>query len=34
MKVEFDVLCTNHIWTLVDPPPVSYVIGCKWIFLK
>jgi len=32
MKVEFDALCANHTWTLVDPPPGSHVIGCKWIF--
>jgi len=32
MKVEFDALCSNHTWTLVNRPPGSHVIGCKWIF--
>ena len=29
---EIDSLLSNGTWVLVDPPPNSKPIGCKWIF--
>ena len=31
---EIDSLLSNGTWILVDPPPNSKLIGCKWIFRR
>ncbi|KAK3019168.1 hypothetical protein RJ639_004717 [Escallonia herrerae] len=31
---EFDSIMENGTWKLVDLPPVSKPVGCKWIFKK
>jgi Reverse transcriptase (RNA-dependent DNA polymerase) len=30
--LKLDVLAKDNMWELVDPPPNSHIIGCKWIF--
>ena len=34
MKAEMDSMCTNQVWTLVDPLKGIVPIGCKWVFKK
>jgi hypothetical protein len=29
MKYEMDYMYTNYVWTLVDPPKMIKLIGCK-----
>ena len=31
---EMDSILSNHTWELVDLPPASKPIGCKWVFRK
>ena len=31
---EMDSIMFNHAWELVDLPPGSKAIGCKWVFRK
>ena len=31
---EMDSIISNHTWELVNLPPASKLIGCKWIFKK
>ena len=31
---EMDSILSNHTWELVDLPPASKPIGCKWVFQK
>ena len=31
---EMDSIMSNKTWTLVDLPPGSKPIGCKWVFKK
>ena len=31
---EMDYIMFNHTWELVDLPPSSKAIGCKWVFRK
>ena len=32
MKSEIDLMHSNQLWTLVDPPEGIVPIGCKWIY--
>ena len=34
IKSEIDSILQNHTWELVDLPPGSKPLGCKWIFKK
>ena len=31
---ELDSIMSNHVWELVDLPPGTKAIGCKWIFKR
>ena len=31
---EIDSMLSNNTWVLVDLPPGSNTIGCKWVFRK
>ncbi|KAL0404271.1 UNVERIFIED_CONTAM: putative mitochondrial protein [Sesamum radiatum] len=32
MKSEMDSICSNQVWTLVDPPKGARPVGCKWVY--
>ena len=34
IREEMESIMSNHTWKLVDLPPASKPIGCKWIFSK
>ena len=34
VQVEVDALYKNHTWTVVQKPPNSNVVSCKWLFTK
>ena len=34
IKDEMDSIMSNHTWELVNLPPASKPIGCKWLFRK
>ena len=34
MKSKIDSICSNQVWTLVDPLEGIVSIGCKWIFKR
>ena len=34
MRLEIDLMRSNQVWILVDPPEGIVPIGCKWIFKK
>ena len=34
VQVEVDALYKNHTWTIVQKPPNSNVVSCKWLFTK
>ena len=34
MKAEMQSMYDNQVWKLIDPPPDSMTIGCKWVFKK
>ena len=31
---EMDSMLSSNIWVLVDLPPGSNIIGCKWVFRR
>jgi hypothetical protein len=31
---EMDSILSNNTWVLVDLPPGSKLIGCKWVFRR
>jgi hypothetical protein len=31
---EMDLILSNNTWVLVDLPPGSNTIGCKWVFRR
>ena len=31
---EMDSMLSNNTWVLVDLPPISNTIGCKWVFRR
>ncbi|KAL0354337.1 UNVERIFIED_CONTAM: hypothetical protein Sangu_1015000 [Sesamum angustifolium] len=32
MKSEMDLMDSNQVWTLVDPPKGVKPVGCKWVY--
>ncbi|KAL0430598.1 UNVERIFIED_CONTAM: hypothetical protein Sradi_0685800 [Sesamum radiatum] len=34
MKFEMDSMCSNQVWTLVDPPKDVRPVGCKWVYKR
>ncbi|KAL0277989.1 UNVERIFIED_CONTAM: hypothetical protein Sradi_7306600, partial [Sesamum radiatum] len=32
MKSEMDLMGSNQVWTLVDPPKGARPVGCKWVY--
>lgn len=32
IKSEIKLIMFNHTWEVVDLPPETKIIGCKWIF--
>ncbi|KAL0334018.1 UNVERIFIED_CONTAM: hypothetical protein Sangu_1558000 [Sesamum angustifolium] len=32
MKFEMDLIGSNQVWTLVDPPKDVRPVGCKWVY--
>ena len=34
MRSKIDLMHSNQVWTLVDPPEDIVPIGCKWIFKR
>ncbi|KAL0378524.1 UNVERIFIED_CONTAM: hypothetical protein Sradi_3157900, partial [Sesamum radiatum] len=32
MKSEMDLMGSNQVWTLVDPPKGVRPVGCKWVY--
>ena len=34
VQVEVYALYKNHTWTIVQEPPNSNVVSCKWLFTK
>ncbi|KAK4395925.1 hypothetical protein Sango_1746800 [Sesamum angolense] len=32
MKFEMDLIGSNQVWTLVDPPKGVKPVGCKWVY--
>ena len=34
MKSEIDLIYSNQVWILVDPPEGIVPIGCKWIYKR
>jgi hypothetical protein len=33
-KKKFDSILYNNTWTIIDLPPGSKAIGCKWVFKR
>ncbi|KAL0440204.1 UNVERIFIED_CONTAM: Retrovirus-related Pol polyprotein from transposon RE2 [Sesamum latifolium] len=34
MKSEMDLMGSNQVWTLVDPPKSVRPVGCKWVYKR
>lgn len=34
INIEIDSIMSNHIWEIVNVPPSTKAIGCKWIFKR
>ena len=34
MNAEIELMYSNSVWTLVDPPEGVKPIGCKWIYKR
>ena len=34
IKEEMESIMSNHTWEIVDLPPASKPIGCKWVFRR
>ncbi|KAL0449173.1 UNVERIFIED_CONTAM: hypothetical protein Slati_1473700 [Sesamum latifolium] len=34
MKFKMDLMGSNQVWTLVDPPKGIKPVGCKWIYKR
>ncbi|KAL0455099.1 UNVERIFIED_CONTAM: hypothetical protein Slati_0849100 [Sesamum latifolium] len=34
MKSEMDSMCSNQVWTLVDPSKGVRPVGCKWVYKR
>ena len=32
MQHEYQALLRNHTWSLVPPPPLAHIVGCRWIY--
>ncbi|KAL0439746.1 UNVERIFIED_CONTAM: hypothetical protein Slati_2457600 [Sesamum latifolium] len=34
MKFKMDLMGSNQVWTLIDPPKVARLVGYKWVYKR